>query len=174
MKTPKPPLRSMVSACAVMLLTVALSVSSCTSAPSTASRTRSQHALTAAGWALWNLEGLLHQTSRHNNQRFGPCTKASTSGQPINFAASPSCSPLAEYDPYFYNFRGDRHTAFHITDVRWKGDAFAGNYPVPVLYNGYLIACDKSDKKLLGEFSDSANWSLHCFATPYVRLHQRR
>lgn len=157
------------------LVTVALSllVAGCSHADTAASANGSSRTvgLTEAGRTLRNFEGLLRQLVKRPVPGEWPCTENTGRFVEINFS---KCGDLAQFSPYFFNFPPtSRPSPFHVTRVRYVGGGIAGNYPIPVLYRGYLIACDSSDHLVLGEYSDSANWSLHCFTSPYVRMHRR-
>jgi hypothetical protein len=125
--------------------------------------------LSTFGSVRWNFEALLRQ-------EFGNrpvCVIGSEPGTPFRFTGFPvnvGCSPLSTYEPYFYVFATSGKSAFHLTNVRYRtGQEVAGNYPVPVLVRGRLIACNREDTRVLIEYSDSAGFALACVVSAILK-----
>jgi len=115
--------------------------------------------LTTAGDVLRNFEALLRQVFGMQSV----CAIASKPGTAIDFPLTNNdCVPLATYDPYFYVFTKSGSSSFHLTNVEYHGQPIAGNYPVPILIGGRLIACNNADTEVLIEYSDSAGFGLGC------------
>ena len=110
--------------------------------------------LSSAGLARWNFEALLRDA-------FGDrmvCAKGNT----LDFFAS-GCTPLAGWEPYFYEFIDARHSAYHLSKRHFEAGVF-GNYPVPVEIDGHLIACNRSETSFLISYGDAVGLSLGCVA----------
>jgi hypothetical protein len=123
-------------------------------------------ALTSFGNALRNFEALLRQ-------EFGNgfvCSIATKPGTAINFPRNEGCVPLATYNPYFYVFAKPGKSAFHLTSVKYRaGEQVAGNYPVPILIGGRLVACNRANTTVLIEYSDAAGFALGCVVSPILK-----
>jgi hypothetical protein len=115
--------------------------------------------LSRSGRILWQFEALLRDTfgNRSISARSRP------PGSAINFACASriGCAPLADWSPYFFTFRGPRHSRFHLSKRRFPS-GYWGNYPVAVLVKGRFIACDRAEKRFLIAYSDAVGLSLDC------------
>ena len=130
--------------------------------------------LTGNGKRLWNLEALLRATfgtetpASADDTDTGPGVPAAppirSQGEYINFdCAGNECSPLSSYSPFFYTFSGSGASSFHLSDQNYRDWNF-GNYPIPVLIDGKIVACDRADTTFLVEISDAASFTLDCLA----------
>ena len=124
---------------------------------------RAEHAapsaahVTGYGYLRFNLELLLR------NSLPGHSVSAVVMNRSrINFNCSGICSPLSTYSPFFFEFApSGAKSNFRIAGLWRPADDF-GNYPVPILIKGHLIACGRD--KFLIEYGDSAGWALGCLA----------
>ena len=110
--------------------------------------------LSSAGLARWNFEALLHDSFGNHMV----CEKRDT----LNFFAN-DCTPLAEWQPYFFEFSGARHSAYHLSKKHLPPGYF-GNYPDPIKVEGRVVACNRSETRFLIAYSDAAGISLACLA----------
>jgi len=132
---------------ASVVLVCALALGACSSTPS--------RTLSGQGQLVWNFEGLLTQT-------FGSQPVSATAQ--LDFSCSGPCSPLATYSPYSFVFGRHRDSAFHLSTRRPDPTMSFGNYPLPVLIRGRLIACDAKESTFLIEYRDQADFALGCVA----------
>lgn len=114
--------------------------------------------LTTQGRLLWNLEGLLTKTFGHQPTL---CVSAKQKPKTFwNFTAR-TCAPLSKYFLYWYTFQSPHGTTLHISSAR-AGSLFFGNYPVPVLIRGRMVACDAHDRHFLIDYASGAGLMLGC------------
>jgi hypothetical protein len=131
--------------------------------------------ITSDGDLLWNLEGLLRTTfgtsqpSSSDLTDTGPTNPAdppadSRTGPYLNFnCAGLDCAPPATYSPYRYTFSDPSQSTFHLSEQNYVGWSF-GNYPVPVLIKGKIVACNRSETKFLIRYADASSFTLGCTA----------
>lgn len=112
--------------------------------------------LTQEGQLLWNFESLLRS-------RFGagktPWTSTFNTSDFV--CGGESCGPLSKEDPYFYTFSDLGKSDLTLVKAKVQNMNF-GNYPVPVLVDGYAVACNIHRHLFLVRFSEAANFSLSC------------
>jgi hypothetical protein len=123
-------------------------------APAAANRAERVH-LTSRGRLLNEFEGLLHST-------FGSrmvCERAKRG--PAVFVAN-GCTPLADYDPYFYSFSHPVNKTLRLS--RRRPTDF-GNYPRVIRIGGDSVRCGfGKHPKYLITYSDAASFSVGCMA----------
>jgi hypothetical protein len=102
-------------------------------APTTAASTPPGPSVTARGGLVESLEALL----RHTYGRSAVCTQAAAT-QRLDFVAG-DCSPLAQYNPYFFTFAEPRSITPLAATGRRPGDL--GNYSEPVQLDGKFVTC---------------------------------
>jgi hypothetical protein len=110
--------------------------------------------LSSAGVARWNFEALLHDSFGNHMV----CEKRDT----LSFFAN-DCTPLSDWQPYFFEFSGARHSAYHLSKQKLRGANF-GNYPEPIRIDGRLVACNRAETRFLITYEDAAGISLACLA----------
>ena len=157
---------------------IGLMLTGCRSTTPSATRTTSaapSMPITADGRLLWNLEALLrttfgkNQPSGADNTDSGPTNpsnppKNSATGTYVNFdCAGDSCSPLSIYHPYWYTFANPTDSAFHLSARNYR-DWFFGNYRVPILIKGKIVACNSRESRFLIRYSDASSFTLACMA----------
>jgi hypothetical protein len=113
--------------------------------------------VTPGGRLLVRFEGLLHS-------EFGSkavCERAVKPGRPAVFVAN-GCTPLADYDPFFYSFRHSSAGNLHLSH---KQPRHFGNYPRVINIRRETVRCDSGDTpKYLITYSDAASFTLACQA----------
>ena len=114
--------------------------------------------LTAHGRTLWNFEALLHDTfgAKQVCKFNGPYSRG------LRFSDG-SCSPLAQYGPYFPTFTNASHSRFHLTSKSVLKMNF-GNYPIAIIVRGQGVACDRAEKTFLVELVDASSFTVTCVA----------
>ena len=112
--------------------------------------------LTQEGQLLWNFESLL-------KSKFGagktPWTSTFDTSDFV--CGGESCGPLSKEDPYFYTFSHLGKSDLTLVKTKVQGMNF-GNYPVPVVVDGFAVVCNMHQHLFLVRFSDAANFSLSC------------
>jgi hypothetical protein len=123
-------------------------------APTAANRPDRVH-LTSRGQLLKQFEGLLRS-------RFGSkvvCERAKPG--PAVFVAN-GCTPLADYDPYFYTFSHPVNTTLRLSHRRPMD---FGNYPRVIRIGRNSVRCNSGKHpKYLITYSDASSFSLSCQA----------
>ena len=112
--------------------------------------------LTKGGQLLWNFESLLRST-----YGAGTTPWTSTFNTSDFVCAGESCGPLSKEDPYFYTFSDLGKSDLTLVKAKVQSMNF-GNYPVPIVVDGYAVACNTREHLFLVRFSDAANFSLSC------------
>jgi hypothetical protein len=146
---------SRVALCALLLVTASRQPLRAGEAWASAPLSGPPTGLTGSGRLLWNLEALFDQTFGS----VGPCIW--NRDPRSNWSFTDSCGSLASFDLYFPVFAHPYGTRFHLAALYRRPLAF-GNYPVPVLVQGRLVACDRSRKRFLIDFESAQSLALGC------------
>jgi hypothetical protein len=151
-------------ASAVALLFNGAVVTSAMASSNSAVRSGSTVRLTSDGATEWNFEALLRET-------FGSapiCSLSSKPGSPVNFPKNDhGCSPLARYSPWIFDFKDLGQSSFHVMSKEYTQKGWVTN-AAPVLIEGDLVACNKSDTQVLMGYSDEPSDAIECAVNPYI------
>jgi hypothetical protein len=125
-------------------------------------------ALTAQGRLMWNLEALL-------SRAFGAGHTVSISAHVTrgeDFVCAGFCSPQSNYVYYVFAFAHPRGSAFHTSSRNPRGLSF-GNYALPVLIRGRMVACSVDESRFLVRDRGAASFALECRSPIAVALPPR-
>jgi len=127
-------------------------------AHSAAPRTGPPPGLSSHGRLLWNFEALLWKQFGSGGVE-GICNWYRDPRTPWNFVNE--CTPLSDFSTYRYVFAQPHGSAFHLASS-YRHYLIFGNYPVPVLIRGRLIACDVHERRFLIDFESGQSLQLGC------------